>query len=203
MNVLTRLKAARRLKRDENERRPSAPSRKKERGAALVEAAFVYPLLFLAIFGVVEFGMAFKDYLSVSHAARDGARAGATYGNAPTADFLILQDVGATLGTVGLSEGIIVRVFNPISGTGTSYDYQPGYGSGCDWNPCPDPDRGPGPPYVVPTWNPATRDITAPFTERIAVEVTYTHVWITGFFFGTTDLVVEADFQIEPQVFDA
>ena len=64
-----------------------------DRGATIVEAALVYPLLFLAIFAIVEFGFAFKDWLSVSHAAREGARAGATYGDDPAADMLILRDV--------------------------------------------------------------------------------------------------------------
>ena len=40
-------------------------------GQTLVEAALVYALLFLALFAVVEFGLAFKDWLSVSHAARE------------------------------------------------------------------------------------------------------------------------------------
>lgn len=174
-----------------------------ERGASLVEAAFVYPLLFLAIFAVVEYGLAFKDYLSVSHAARDGARAGATYGNDQSADILILRDVATTLGGIGIGEGVTVRIFDPIGGAGTTYDYDPGFALGCDWNPCPDPALGPGPPYTVPSWDPVTRDIYAPFTDRLAVEVTYTHDWITGFFFDTTDFTVEADFQIEPQVFEA
>ena len=41
----------------------------RERGATLVEAAVVYGLLFLTLFAVVEFGLAFKDWLSVSHAS--------------------------------------------------------------------------------------------------------------------------------------
>lgn len=175
----------------------------KERGATLVESAIVFPLLFLAIFAMVEFGLAFKDYLSISHAARDGARAGATYGNDQSADILILRDVDSTLDTVGINVGVTVRIFNPVSGASTSYDYDPGFAIGCDWNPCPDPDLGPGPPYTQPTWNPVLRDVEAPFTDRLAVEITYTHNWLTNFFFNTTDFVVEADFQIEPQVFGA
>lgn len=173
-----------------------------ERGATLVEAAIVYPLLFITLFAIIEFGLAFKDYLSVSHAARDGARAGATYGNDPRADILILRDIESTLATIGIADSISVRIFNPNSPANASeYTYSPGSGMGCDWDPCPDPDL-PAPPYTVPTWDPSTRDITAPFTDRIAVEVSYEHKWITGFFLESTDFTVEADFQIEPQVFD-
>ena len=60
-----------------------------ERGATIVEAAIVYGLLFMAMFAIVEFGLAAKDWLSVSHAAREGARAGATYGDDPRADIQI------------------------------------------------------------------------------------------------------------------
>lgn len=174
---------------------------RRDKGATLVEAALVYPLLFLALFGVIEFGLAFKDYLTVSHAARDGARAGATYGNIPAADILILEDVHRALSTVGLSAGIQVRIFDPVSpSSSTTYTYTP-EDPDCDWTPCPDP-RLPTPPYSVPSWDPLTRDVTAPFTDRIAVEVTYTHQWITKFFLDDSNFTVEADFQIEPQIFD-
>lgn len=183
--------------------REAPDRRREERGATLVEAALVYPLLFLLLFGIVEFGLAFKDYLTVSHAARDGARAGATYGNNPAADILILEDVHRALSTVGMSDGIQVKIFNPLGGTGTSttYRYQPNEHASCDWVPCPDP-RLSSPPYVKPTWDPLVRDVTAPFTDRIAVEVTYTHQWITGFILDETDFTAEADFLIEPQVFN-
>lgn len=174
-------------------------SRSNERGATLVEAALVYPILFVVLFGVVEFGLAFKDYLTVSHAARDGARAGATYGNIVEADILILEEVHQALSTVGLRDGIQVRIYDPIRGKGTLYDYDP-VDPRCDWNPCPDPAAGAL--YRVPTWDPLTRDVTAPFTDRLAVEVTFTHHWITSFFLDETDFTAEADFQIEPQIFD-
>ena len=83
-----------------------------DRGGTLVEAALVYALLFLALFAVVEFGLAFKDWLSVSHAAREGARAGATYGDDPTADIQILRDIEATLAPAGIAESIDVRIFD-------------------------------------------------------------------------------------------
>jgi Flp pilus assembly protein TadG len=48
---------------------------RRERGAALVEFAFVAPILFLLLFGIVEFGMAFNDYIAVRNGSREGARA--------------------------------------------------------------------------------------------------------------------------------
>lgn len=181
----------------------------RERGATLVEAAIVYGLLFLTLFAIVEFGLAFKDWLSVSHAAREGARAGATYGDDPTADIQILRDVERTLDPAGiLDPGLQVRIFDASpGGAGTTYTYSPNYDCSnapplvdcCDWTPCPEPFRT---LYVVPNWNPASRDISAPQTDRIGVEVEYTHQWLTRFFLSTSDFTVATDFQIEPQVFD-
>lgn len=178
----------------------------KERGATIVEAALVYPLLFLAIFTIVEFGFAFKDWLSVSNAAREGARAGATFGNDPSADMLILRDVEGTLEIAAIGVGTSVRVFDPLGGSSSAnYSFTPGTGctdipACCDWTPCPDPFRPSS--YVAPLWNPLSRDVSAPFTGRIGVEVQFTHIWLTNFFFGTSDFTTATDFQIEPQIFD-
>jgi Flp pilus assembly protein TadG len=43
-------------------------------GAALVEFALVMPVLFLLLFGMVEFGINMNDYQSIRQAVRDGAR---------------------------------------------------------------------------------------------------------------------------------
>lgn len=45
-----------------------------ERGAVLVEAAFIFPVLLLILFGIIEFGLAFRDSLGVAAATRAGAR---------------------------------------------------------------------------------------------------------------------------------
>lgn len=47
---------------------------RRERGASAVEAAVVTPVVFLMIFGIIEMGMLFKDYLSVGTMARTGVR---------------------------------------------------------------------------------------------------------------------------------
>ncbi len=52
--------------------------RREERGQALVEMALVLPLLLLLLFGVVEFSRVGHAYLTLSHAAREGARLGIT-----------------------------------------------------------------------------------------------------------------------------
>jgi Flp pilus assembly protein TadG len=51
-----------------------------QRGAALVEFAIVALLLFTLLFGIIEFGLIIKDYLTLSQAAREGARCAALRG---------------------------------------------------------------------------------------------------------------------------
>lgn len=51
-------------------------SRHGEAGVTIVEAAFVIPLLFMFIFGLVDLGMWTLNSNQASNAARDGARAG-------------------------------------------------------------------------------------------------------------------------------
>jgi hypothetical protein len=91
-----------------------------------VEAAISYGLLFLCLFAVVEFGMAFKDWLSVSHATREAARAGATFGDNPSSDILVLDGIEDTLLVQGLRSGDQVRVFranNPSPSASQVYSY--------------------------------------------------------------------------------
>ena len=60
---------ARKRTRSTNRRRRGA-----ERGVALVEFALVVPVLFLVVFGIVEFGITLNDYQSIRQGVREGAR---------------------------------------------------------------------------------------------------------------------------------
>ena len=48
-----------------------------DRGQALVELAFVLPILLMLVFGVIEFGRIYSAQLELNHVAREGARMGA------------------------------------------------------------------------------------------------------------------------------
>lgn len=190
-------------------------SRDKERGATLVEAAISYSVLFLALFAIVEFGLVFKDWMSVSQATREGARAGATFGDDLSSDIKVLDGVEDALLPQGWSAGDQVAIFranNPTPSESTTYTYSPGFdcsdpdgmfppGDCCDWSPCPEDHRD---NYTIPSWDPRDRDVTAPITDRIGVRIQLTHEWITSFIgTGTLDLTTTTDFQLEPQFFEA
>ena len=47
---------------------------RKQQGAAAVEFALIMPILILLLFGIVEFGRAYNTQISLTGAAREGAR---------------------------------------------------------------------------------------------------------------------------------
>jgi Flp pilus assembly protein TadG len=55
-------------------------SRRRQRGATIVEAAFTLLILFMLLDGILEFGRAYNIYQIMTNAAREGAR----YAVAPT-----------------------------------------------------------------------------------------------------------------------
>lgn len=60
---------------------------------ALVEAAFVTPVFFMLIFGVIEGGLYMNDYLGVSSATRAAARAASANGAIGQADMYTLVNL--------------------------------------------------------------------------------------------------------------
>jgi Flp pilus assembly protein TadG len=54
-----------------------ARSRRDDRGAAAVEFALVLPVLIMLIFGIIDFGRMLSAKITVTEAAREGARAAA------------------------------------------------------------------------------------------------------------------------------
>ena len=57
--------------------------RKGEDGQSLVEFALVLPIFLLVLFAIVDFGMAFHAWITVTNSAREGARIGSVH--APSA----------------------------------------------------------------------------------------------------------------------
>ena len=45
-----------------------------DKGAELIEFALVFPLLLLVMVGIMDFGLLFQRYETVTNAAREGAR---------------------------------------------------------------------------------------------------------------------------------
>ena len=60
-----------------SEKRPTQKRSRRERGQALLEFAFVVPIFLVLVLGIVDFGWALKSWITVTNAAREGARFGA------------------------------------------------------------------------------------------------------------------------------
>ena len=152
-----------------------------DRGAVAVEMAIVVPVLVLLVFGMLEFGLAFTDKLAMSHAVNQATRHATVLGTDDYADIEVLDALEAGLsGRLGAIVHVDIFKAN-ATGTPLVWDrYQPD-GSGCGWNPCPDPGMG-GPVYGNPAdYPPCGRDITlGGGVDTIGVRVMYTHTWITG-----------------------
>jgi hypothetical protein len=173
--------------------------RRLERGASLIEVGLILPMLLLLAIGLSEIGFLVIDYLTVTNAARVGARTGAAAADFPTADDLILQAVEEAACNLRFGELELVRIFKadddgePV--VGSINEYTPsGSGLACDSllidlscaNGCP--------------WPATSRDRVPPVLDVLGVEVTFSHTSVTGLFpFPTVDWTETAVMQIEPE----
>lgn len=96
-----------------------------ERGTTVVESAIVLPVLVVLLFGIIEFGFAYNDYLALRSAAREGARlaavnngcvggAAAACGNADAQrDDLLADTLKKANGVSASPNGISISVWRP------------------------------------------------------------------------------------------
>lgn len=199
-----------------NKKTTAAPEGKhqRERGAVLVEMAFMLPVLVLLIFGSLEFGLIFKERLTIASAASSAARTGATMGTRAAADFRILEALEAGLyGQVDAGVLISVDIFkaDPVTGAkdlGAYNRYVYVGGSGCKWTPCPDPDNFVA--YGAPSlWgDPSNRDTSLDSggagLDVLGLEITYQHTAVTNILPALNRNFTErALVRLEPDVFTA
>jgi hypothetical protein len=196
-----------------------------ERGAVLVEAAFVLPVLLLLIFGMIEFGLVFKDSLTLSEMVQAGARVGSELGNQSTdltaspavdsTDYEILTAVMAA--SHPLNAAIqYVTIFNADGANGTV----PALCSGA--NPTSEPGEcnvylpgvldnlGTTQPagFDDSAWPPSSRNVTEqtengfPGPDYIGVYISAIHSSVTGIVpGGSIHLSDTAVLRLEPQSF--
>lgn len=181
-----------------------------ESGAALVEMAIVLPLLILLIFGIVEYGLLFKEKMTIASATASAARTGATMGSRDAADMRILEALEAGLfDQVDSSVLISVEIFKAnettgakVAGSVNTYLFTPILP--CKWTPCP--STTPGPAVYGGSWVPSSRDTTLDPSggglDVLGIEVKYHHTAVTGLIPGVDrDLSERALIRIEPDVF--
>ena len=132
-------------------------ARRRMRGAAMVEFAFVSILLFTLIFGIIEVGFLIKDKNMITEAARESARA------------LALGD----LTTNAVNRGTTTTTLGLTSSNYSLVSYTP---SG---NTAP-----PTPPTGWTTITNGTTTNNSNSGDYVCAIVTYAHPLITGYIFG-------------------
>jgi len=80
-------------------------------GSVIAEAALLTPLFITLLFGVLEFGGAFRDYLTLGNGSLAGTRQAAIQGNAADADWNIVQAVKKSVSAMPLSQINKVVIF--------------------------------------------------------------------------------------------
>ncbi len=172
----------------------------------MVEFALLFGVLLMLAIGAFEYGMVFRDSLTVTTAAREGGRVAASTASYGDADCVILEAAAGALqslnsGTVdeihiyksdptgnypGSVSSLTVR-YAPFSGPGVP---PLTCGSGSEWQTF----GGGG------SWAPANRVNTLGDADWIGVRINYDHNWFTNFLWwnGTFALSDDAVFRIEP-----
>ena len=93
--------------------------RKDERGQAVAEFAMIVPIFLLLVFAIVDFGMGFHAWITVTNAAREGARLGAVGGSS----IEISDEVYATSATLDAAQlSVIVTNAEGLPGTSVTVD---------------------------------------------------------------------------------
>jgi hypothetical protein len=160
----------------------------------------ILPLLVYMAIGLSEIGFLAIDYLTVTNAARSGARTGAAAATTTGADDLILNVVEEDACNLRFGDLQNVTIYKAkADGTipsppGSSVNVYVNSGSlACDTaahglscsNGCP--------------WTPASRDRIPPTFDQIGVKITFTHQGVTGLFpFPTVTWTESAVMQVEP-----
>jgi Flp pilus assembly protein TadG len=99
------------------------PDRRNEKGATLVEFAFILPIFILFVFGIIDFGWAYSQNLDVKQGAREGGRLVAVnsgVGGSATARCQSLQTQikNRTTELTDASETVVIS-FTDANGNGT------------------------------------------------------------------------------------
>jgi Flp pilus assembly protein TadG len=93
---------------------------KNRRGMATLETLFVLPLLFLILFGIIEFGLVLGRWQTITNAAREGAREAIVFRqdcNAGTVTTEVTNRVNAYLASAGITADS-VAVAGACTGSG-------------------------------------------------------------------------------------
>lgn len=179
---------------------------REERGTTLVEFAFVFMFMMMLVIGAFEWGVGFRDRLSVSQAVRESGRVGAAmgaYDNGPNdnADCAILEAGAGALSAIGGNAVKELWIYESDE-TGTvgsdKQRYRPAVtGDNPAFLTC-----GAGWYQIEDNWDPSDRDAKGETRDWLGVRVILDHTWKTDFLWwsGTVEWQEGVIFHLEPEV---
>jgi Flp pilus assembly protein TadG len=192
------------------------PRARGERGATLVESALITPILLLFIFGIFEFGFAFRDYLTVANATREGVREASVAGNLADTDYRTLRSIQratAALSTNGLDLVVVFKATSPTDAVPASCAAGTSVPNVCnvymasdfnvvetDWG-CQSTSNTPPDPIDSPdlNWCPKDRQVsTGSGLDYVGIYVKATHEYVTGLFGDTIVFEDQMILKVEP-----
>lgn len=164
-----------------------------------MEFAFVFMLLLMLAIGGFEYGMAFKDWLSVASATREGARVGSAAGDTAGADCRVLEATAGALQAITGNQVTQVWIYHsdPSGAIGVSDRYRPALPTDnpatlrCStWFP------------LLLNWPEATRDNKGATRDWLGVRVVFDHSWTTNFLWwsGSVQWHEDTVMRLEPDV---
>lgn len=186
-----------------------------ERGVTLIEAAFVTPIFFVLIFGVVEISLAMNDNLALAHTVRAGSRVASAAGADPYADFGILKAIARESAALPRGQVQTIVVYRATKfGDPPSPSCQAG-------NPAPTTSANPCNVYTAADfnrprvdfgcktgqnldqyWCPIHRNVIltgASGPDFVGVWMKIEHPWVTNMFGSTLTLTDSSVIQLEPR----
>jgi Flp pilus assembly protein TadG len=188
-------------------------SEARDRGASAVEAAIVTPLVMAMLFGIIELGFVFKDYLAVAGAVRAGVRmASASPHNASFAQSAAdrVAAIGGAMNFKDVRQLWIYKV-NPATATQSWQDKPIGFGdfSNCttcvkfrwDTSVIPNaftPITGGPESFLASSQNACSASGPGGPPDRIGVYIQLKHDAFTGLVFNTVTISEASVMTLEP-----
>jgi hypothetical protein len=196
-----------------------------DRGAILAEAALITPFFIFILFGILEFGGSFKDYLTLNNATQTGSRRVSVAANASDADYQVVLTIKKEIGAMPLAQVQRIVIFHAsgpnspvpaacLSGnTGSVGSGSPNFTDACNvytnlspvWTglTAADFQCGVSPPAQDRFWCPTDRKYAAQGThgppDFVGVYIEIKHKFYTGLFGADQKMTKTSIIQIEPQ----
>lgn len=185
----------------------------KQRGVAVIEAAFVTPVFFMLVFGIVEIALAMNDNLALAHSTRAGSRVASASGNDLYADYGIVRSIARESSAIdrGQIELVVVYQASKVGeapsdtcqgGTPVKNEcnvYRPAdFARDKDDFGCKDPSSL----ALDSAWCPNDRRVVLTSGEGpayVGVWMKIEHEWVTKMFGSTLTLTDTSVIQLEPR----